>query len=86
LELAYLSYFLLNLFKDEAMNIFDKDGRLLIPISERKPTSKKEEDKVRYIIGHAYCPNGCSIIDSKHKINGWPGLRIKFKRTAMEGE
>jgi hypothetical protein len=68
------------------MNKFNKDGRLLIPITERKVSGKKEENKVRYIIGHAYCPNGCSIIDSKSKINGYPGLRIKFKRTGMEGE
>jgi hypothetical protein len=68
------------------MSKFDKDGRLLIPLTERKATTKKGEDKVRYIIGHAYCPNGCSIIDSKHKINGFPGLRIKFKRPGMDGE
>jgi hypothetical protein len=68
------------------MNIFNKDGRLLIPLAERKTKDKKEEEKVRYIIGHAYCPNGCSIIDSKNKINGFPGLRIRFKRPEMEGE
>lgn len=68
------------------MNIFDRDGRLLIPLSDRKSRPKKEEDKLRYIIEHAYCPNGCSIIDSKNKINGFPGLRIKFKREGMEGE
>jgi hypothetical protein len=68
------------------MNIFSKDGRLLMPLAERKSTSRKVEEKIRYIIDHAYCPNGCSIIDSKHKINGFPGLRIKFKRAAMEGE
>lgn len=68
------------------MNIFDKEGRLLIPLSDRKSRLKKEEDKLRYIIEHAYCPNGCSIIDSKNKINGFPGLRIKFKREGMEGE
>lgn len=68
------------------MKIFDKDGRLLIPLSERKVVSKAAEKKVRYIINHAYCPNGCSIIDSKNKINGFAGLRIKFKRPGMEGE
>src|SRR4030042_2714005 len=68
------------------MSIFSKDGRLLIPLTERKKVGEKEEDKVRYIINHAYCPNGCSIIDSRNKINGFPGLRIKFKRSEMEGE
>lgn len=68
------------------MKIFDKDGRLLIPITERKSAVRKGEEKVRYIIDHAYCPNGCSIIDLKHTINGFPGLRIKFKRPGMEGE
>jgi len=68
------------------MNIFSKDGRLLIPLAERKVASRKGEDKVRYIINHAYCPNGCSIIDSKYKINGFPGLHIKFKRPGMKGE
>jgi hypothetical protein len=68
------------------MNIFGKDGRLLIPLTDRKPATAKGEDKVRYIIGHAYCPGGCSIIDAKYKINGFPGLRIKFRRPGMQGE
>jgi hypothetical protein len=68
------------------MNLFSKDGRLLIPLAERKSAKRKGEDKVRYIIDHAYCPNGCSIVDSRNKINGFPGLRIKFNRPGMEGE
>jgi hypothetical protein len=68
------------------MKIYNEDGRLLIPLTERKQFSRKEENKVRYIIGHAYCPNGHSIIDSKNKINGFPGLRLKFKRAEAEGE
>jgi hypothetical protein len=68
------------------MKIYNEDGRLLIPLTERKQFSRKEENKVRYIIGHAYCPNGHSIIDSKNKINGFPGLRLKFKRAGAEGE
>jgi hypothetical protein len=63
---------------------FGKDGRLLIPLNQRKSVIKKE-NTVRYIIEHAYCPNGCSIMDSKNKINGFPGLRIHFKREDMEG-
>lgn len=72
-------------YSNDTMNIFSKDGRLLIPLAERKAAIRKDDEKVRYIIDHAYCPNGCSIIDSKNKINGFPGLRIKFKRPGMEG-
>jgi len=64
------------------MQRFNKDGRLIIPFRQRR---KKEEEKVRYVIEHAYCPNGCSIMDVEHKINGYPGLLIKFKRLGMEG-
>lgn len=69
------------------MERYTKDGRMIIPLVERKNgKSKKEEDKVRYVINKAYCPNGCNIIDEKYKINGFPGLRIKFKRPGVEGE
>lgn len=68
-------------------NIFSKDGRLLIPIADRtKIKASKKEDKVRYIIDKAFCPNGCDIIDNEHSINGLPGLRIAFKRAGSEGE
>lgn len=67
--------------------IFSKDGRLIIPIADRKKIkAAKKEDKVRYIVNHAYCPKGCSIIDLEHEINGFPGLRIKFQRNDSEGE
>jgi hypothetical protein len=66
---------------------FSKDGRLIIPISERKPSgAKKDESKIRYIVEHAFCPRGCDIMDSEHTINGFPGLRLKFRRRGMEGE
>ena len=66
---------------------FDKDGRLIIPLSKRrKSPSKAEEDKVRYVINKAYCPHGCDIIDPNYKINGFAGLRVKFKRPGVEGE
>lgn len=70
------------------MQRFNKDGRLIIPLTERKKYAKQEADKekIRYVATEAYCPNGCSIIDPEHKINGVPGLRIKFKRPGMEGE
>ena len=69
------------------MERFSKDGKLIIPLGERKKGTKKtDEEKVRYVASEAYCPNGCSIIDKEHKINGVPGLRIKFKRPGMEGD
>lgn len=69
------------------MERFSKDGRLIIPISEKKqPDAKGEESKIRYVINEAYCPKGCNIMDAEHKINGSAGLRIKFSRKGMEGE
>ena len=69
------------------MERFGKDGKLIIPLSQRKKgTEKTEEEKVRYVVTEAYCPNGCNIIDEEHKINGSGGLRIKFKRPGVEGE
>lgn len=69
------------------MTIYSKDGRLIIPISERKnQLVTKSENKVRYIISQAYCPNGCDLIDHDNQINGYPGLRIKYKRPGVEGE
>jgi hypothetical protein len=66
---------------------FSKDGRLIIPLWRReKGTKETDEEKVRYVVAEAYCPNGCNIIDGEHKIHGVPGLRVKFKRPGMEGE
>jgi len=69
------------------MERFSKDGRLIIPLGQRKKGTKEiDEKKVRYVVTEACCPNGCNIIDNEHKINGAPGLLIKFKRPGMEGE
>ena len=69
------------------MERFSKDGKLIIPLIERKKGTKEtDEEKVRYVLTEAYCPNGCSIVDKEHEINGVPGLRFKFKRPGMEGE
>jgi hypothetical protein len=68
------------------MEIFSKDGRLIIPLTDRKTGENADEEKIRYVITGAYCPRGCNIIDENHKINGEPGLRIKFKRPGNEGE
>lgn len=76
----------LRLLKLLLMKIFSNDGRLIVPISERKKSKfKKDESKVRYVIKEAYCPKGCNIIDENYKINGAPGLRIRFKRPDSEG-
>ncbi|MBN2270178.1 MAG: hypothetical protein JXN61_06165 [Sedimentisphaerales bacterium] len=69
------------------MDRFSKDGRMIIPLVQRKKEIERaDEDKVRYVVTEAYCPNGCSIIDVEHKINGAAGLRMKFKRPGAEGE
>lgn len=72
------------------MSRFSKDGRLIIPLGERsirlRNRSKSVEKKVRYIVNEAFCPNGCSVVDPENEINGFPGLRLKFRRDNMEGE
>ena len=69
------------------MERFTKDGRWIIPLSNRKAEKDKGEEKsIRYLVSEAYCPKGCSIIDEEHKINGSPGLRIGYKRSGVKGE
>jgi len=69
------------------MDRFGKDGKLIIPLVQRKKGGKQtDEREVRYALTEAYCPNGCNVLDEEHKINGYPGLRLKFKRPGMEGE
>lgn len=69
---------------------FSKDGRLIIPLTERgirlKNRSKSVEKKVRYIVNQAFCPAGCCIMDEENPINGFPGIRIKFQREGCSGE
>lgn len=69
------------------MERFSKDGKLIIPLVQRKKGTKEtDEEKIRYVVTEAYCPDGCNIIDTEHKINGAAGLRFRFKRDGMEGE
>ena len=69
------------------MSRFTKDGRLMIPIAKRrKNVDKSKESAVRYVVDKAFCPNGCDLIDSETVINGFPGLKIRFKRPGAEGE
>jgi hypothetical protein len=66
------------------MERFTKNGKFIIPqVQQKKKTNEKMQ---RFVVTEAYCPNGCNIIDKEHKINGVPGLRVKFKRPGMEGE
>jgi len=69
------------------MKRFSKDGKLIIPLMQRKKgTQQTDKQQVRYAVTEAYCPNGCNIIDEEHKINGFAGLRVKYRRPGMEGE
>ena len=68
------------------MEIYNKDGRMIVPISKREKGKKEDDEKVRYVVTEAYCPKGCSIMDQEHKINGYSGLRIQYKRSGVEGE
>jgi hypothetical protein len=63
------------------MQRFRRDGREIVPIGKRSGNV----EKVRFVVEHAYCPKGCSIMDIENKINEYPGLRIKFKRPGVEG-
>jgi len=66
------------------MKRFSKDGKLIIPLMQRKKGTKEtDEEKVRYVVTEAYCPDGGSIIDEEHKIHGAGGLRMKFKRADL---
>jgi hypothetical protein len=60
---------------------------LIIPLRERAASTEPAKEKgVRYAVTEAYCPEGCSLIDHEHLIEGQPGLRIAFKRPGMEGQ
>lgn len=67
------------------MKLFTKDGRLIIPLVQKKINVDISEEKVKYVVNEVYCPNGCSLIDNETVINGYPGLKIKFKRPGVEG-
>ncbi len=67
------------------MERFNKDGRLIIPITKRGKASSEKDEKIRYVVDEAYCPKGCNILDNANPINGYPSLRIKYKRPGMEG-
>jgi hypothetical protein len=63
---------------------FDTSGRLIMPVTEFK--KGKPVGKERLVILDAYCINGHNLIDKSHEINGYPGVRLKFKRHQNKGE
>ena len=63
---------------------FDSKGRLIMPVAEFK--KGKATGKERFLITEVYCINGHNLIDKKHLINGYPGVRLKFKRSRSRGE
>ncbi len=67
------------------MDRFRQDGRWIIPLGKRDPAPDKEKT-VRYAVTEAYCPNGHNLIDPEHPVNGYPGIRLRFKRPGAEGE
>jgi len=67
------------------MDRFNEDGRLIVPIVEYEK-KKEDKDEIRFVVTEAYCPNGCNLIDKEHIINGYPGIRLKFKSPGVEGE
>ncbi len=68
------------------MTIFTKDGRLMIPIRNRRRRTNVSEDGVRYVVNKAYCPKGCNVVDNDVEVNGLPGLRLAFQNTDGKGE
>lgn len=67
------------------MKIFTSNGRLIIPLVEKKNAVIKEAEKVKYVVNEVYCPKGCSLIDTEYLINGYPGIRIGYKRPGSKG-
>ena len=63
---------------------FDTKGRLIMPVTEFK--KGKALDKERLVITDVFCINGHNLIDKSHEINGYPGVRLKFKRPGNKGE
>ena len=70
---------------------FDDEGKLIIPEVIRRKKDKQEgsefeipeiikETRTFYIIRQAFCPNGHNLIDKKHVISGYPGIRLRYKR------
>lgn len=68
------------------MERFSKDGRLIIPLGQRKRgTTETDEERVRYLVTEAYCPNGCNIID-KEQYEDWEFKVRNFLDVFVQGE
>lgn len=70
------------------MSIYSKNGRLMIPVKSRrrKQIASDNHCDYRYVVDEVYCPKGCNLIDKENEVNGFPSIRIGFKRNNDEGE
>ncbi|MCF8361983.1 MAG: hypothetical protein K9G70_05095 [Prolixibacteraceae bacterium] len=70
------------------MTIYSKNGRMMIPVGRRRKRNITNDNPcdVRYVVDKVYCPRGCNLIDKSLEINGFPGIRLGFKRQNIEGE
>ena len=58
--------------------IYNKNGKMIVPLRSYKKETKIE-NKI-FIVTEVYCTNGHDLIDKENEINGFPGIRLKFKR------
>jgi len=63
---------------------FDNKGMLIMPVTEFK--KGKSTDKQRFVLLEVFCVNGHNLMDKNHEINGYPGIRLKFKGPGKKGE
>ena len=67
-------------------SMFNQDGRLHIPKSKsikKVVVEKKEAVEIK----EAYCPKGHNLITTETVIDGFPGIRMGFRRkNGEEGE
>jgi hypothetical protein len=60
----------------------------MVPVRSRRSRKISNDNpcNVRYVVDKVYCPKGCNLVDKKQIINGFPGIRIAFRREGSEGE
>jgi hypothetical protein len=62
---------------------FDENGRMYIPLSWHKKDNPIDDE--RFVVTEAYCPNGHSLIDPLHEINGFPGIQLAYRDSERNG-
>ena len=72
------------LLKGVSMDRFEEKDRVVVPVSKFRKIV--ESDKTVWMVDHAFCPNGHSLMDNEHPIHGYPGIRLAFKLPDSEGE